>query len=156
MPSSEHTPRWPWSLWLFSLIMVLISVYNLLLAFDHVRHAAYYRDLGVSYPPLLRAAFALVWGVVFLMFGIGMARRKPCARRWLLILLSNYGLFGVLWLMVFARSDFGRGRIAFHAVLTAVLIVLAAWIMRWRRMRWPFQPPSPVNPGEEFHDRSQD
>jgi hypothetical protein len=132
--------RRPWTLWLIDLIMILIGVYNLLLALDSVRRAGYYRDLGVSYPPLLRASTALAWAVGFLALGIGLARRRRSARRWAWVLVSNYGLFHVLWLIVFARSDFGRERITFEAVLTAAIVVLAVWAMRWQRVRRAFEP----------------
>jgi hypothetical protein len=138
-PRIEPTHRRPWFLWWFSLIITWIGLYNLSLAVDHVRHADTYRALGVSYPPLLRAGFALLWGILFVALGIGLARQKSTARRWILIILSNYGLFNVLWLMVFARSDFARSRIPFHATLTLLLIALVGWVLRWRRMRVPFE-----------------
>ncbi|MBI5959255.1 MAG: hypothetical protein HY866_11000, partial [Chloroflexi bacterium] len=131
-----HTPsgtRRPWTLWFFSLIIMLIGLYNLLLALDHVGRAGEYRDLGVSYPPLLRAGFALGWGMTLLAVGIGLARRRRWARRWILIVLSNYGAFSVLWLTVYTESDYSRGRIGFMAALAAGLVLAAAWILRWRR-----------------------
>lgn len=140
--SEQPPPRRPWSLWWFSLIIIGIGVVNLLLAADHITRAGYYRDLGVSYPPLLRAALALAWGAGLLVFGVGMIRRQRWARRWVLLLLSNYGAFGVLWLMVYARSEYGRERMLFQAVLTAALLALAAGFLRWR-VRWPFESPRP-------------
>lgn len=130
----QMPPRRPWTRRGFGLIVVLLGVYNLLLALDNVLNAMEYRDLGVSYPPLLRAALALGWGVPLLALGIGVLRRKRWARRWWLILLSNYGAFNVLWLIIFAESDFSRGRAAFQAVVTALLLGLAAAILRWRRV----------------------
>lgn len=128
----------PWSLSILTLFVLLIGVYNALLALDHVQHASRYRDLGVSYPPLLRAGLALAWSAVWLATAAGLWGRRPWARRWLVVVLSNYGAFGVLWLIVFARSDFGRERIAFQAALTALLVGLAAWIVRWGRVRAAF------------------
>jgi hypothetical protein len=129
----------PWTLWAFGLIVILIGVYNLLLALDQALHAGDYRDLGVSYPPLLRAVLALGWGITFGAFGAGLLRRRQWARRWILILVSNYGAFGVLWLVVYAESDFSRDRIAFQAVLTAGLVGLVAGVTRWRRVRRAFE-----------------
>lgn len=138
-----HTYRRPWFLWWFSLIIIGIGLYNLSLALDHIRQAEAYRALGISYPPLLRAVMALIWGILFVALGIGLARRKSTARRWTLIVLSNYGLFNVLWLMVFAQSDFARSRIPFQAALTVLLVVLVGWMQRWRRMRRPFERTQP-------------
>jgi len=130
----EPSPPRPWTRWGFGLIVVLLGVYNLLLAWDNVVHAGEYRDLGVSYPPLLRAGLALGWSALLLALGIGVGRRNPWTRRGWWILLSNYGAFNVLWLIVFAESDFSRGRVAFQAVASAALLGLAAAILRWRRV----------------------
>ncbi len=121
--------------------------YNLALALDHVRHAAEYRALDISYPPLLRAALALAWAVVLLVLAAGLAYRRRWARRWSLILLSNYGAFGVLWMVVFARTDFARGRIEFQAAITLLLLVLAGLALRARRIQAAFAPPLTSEPG---------
>jgi len=128
------TPR-PWTRWGFSLALALTGVYNLLLALDNARHAGTYRALDVSYPPLLRTALALGWGAAFVLLGVALARRNRWVWRWGWLLVCNYGAFSVLWMIVFAESDYSRGRIGFHAVLTAILVGLAVWIMRWRRVR---------------------
>ncbi len=140
MTSSPDPPApRPWTLWAFSAIVALIAAVNAALALDHVAHAADYRALGVSYPPLLRAGFALIWAAALGALAVGLARRRAWARRWILVILSNYGAFGVLWLVIYARSDYDRGRIAFQAALTALLLALAAWALRWRRVRRAFQ-----------------
>jgi hypothetical protein len=92
---------------------------------------------------LLRAGFALVWGALFVGFGVALARRRAWARRWILLLASNYGAFGVLWMIVFAASDFARGRVLFQAALTLVLLALLALLLRWRRIRCRFETASP-------------
>lgn len=134
----QPAPR-PWTLWAFCAIIALIAAINAALALDHVTHAAEYRALGVSYPPLLRAGFALIWAVALGALAAGLARRRRRAARWSLFVLSNYGVFGVLWLVIYARSDYDRGRIAFQAALTALLLALAAWVLRWRRVRRAFE-----------------
>jgi len=128
--------------WALSAVVAAIAAINAGLAWDHIAHADAYRALGVSYPPLLRAGFALIWTMALGALAVGLARRRAWARRWILIILSNYGAFGVLWLVIYARSDFDRGRIAFQAALTALLIALAAWVMRWRRVRRAFDLPA--------------
>lgn len=147
--------RRPWSLWAFSLIIAGMGAYNLALALDHMRRAADYRALDISYPPLLRAALALIWAALLLVLAAALARRRPWARRWTLVILSNYGAFGVLWMLLFARTDFARGRIGFQAVVTVLLLIVAGAILRWRRIRAAFAPaphrdrdgPDPVSSG---------
>ncbi len=138
-PLSSDTPSRPWTLRVFAFMIALVGAVNLLLAWDHVRYAGAYRDLGISYPPLLRAFFALAWGIVFLGFSVGLARRRRWARRWIVIGVSNYGAFSVLWLIVYAESDFGRDQIPFRLALAILATVFTALIMRWRRIRWAFE-----------------
>ncbi len=147
MSDGVHHPCRPWTLWALSLAVLLVGAANLALALDHAWHAGRYRALGVSYPPLLRAAFALGWAALLLALGLGLARRRRWARRWLVLALSNYGAFGVLWTIGFARADFARQRIAFQAVLVVLLVGAAAWVMRWRRVRAAFDAPGAV-PGK--------
>ena len=64
-----------------------------------------------------------------------------------LLVLSNYGVFGVLWMVVYADSDYGRGRTPSQAALTALLLVLAGWVLRWRRVRDVFSAPSEAPTG---------
>ncbi len=128
----------PWTLWALSVSLAALGAMNVALAADQTLHAARYRALGVSYPPLLRAVLALGWGVGFLVLGCGLARRKRWAWRWAWPLACNYGVFSVLWLWVFAASDFARGRVPFLAALTVAWIALLGWVLRWRRIRAPF------------------
>lgn len=151
----ERVPR-PWTLWILCAVLAAIAVINAALAWDHVQRADEYRALGVSYPPLLRAGLALIWAIALGALALGLVQRRRWARRWILVVLSNYGAFGVLWLMIYARSDFDRGRIAFQAVLTALLVALVAWIMRWPRIRRAFEPGAAPNrpPGDPFQPSS--
>ena len=67
-----------------------------------------------------------------------------------MLALSNYGAFSVLWSIGFARADFARQRIAFQAMLVVLLVGVAAWVMRWRRVRAAFESPGAV-PGSKHH-----
>jgi hypothetical protein len=150
----HNIPRHPWLLWTLSLITLLVAAINLRLALNQTINAGEYRALGVSYPPLLRSALALAWGIGFAAVGIGLARRQAWARRGLLVVVSNYGAFGVLWLVVYARSDFSRNRFPFQIAVTAGLIAAVAWITRWRRVRQAFKSKDDKS-GEVSHDESQ-
>jgi hypothetical protein len=160
---TRSSPR-PWTRWAVSLALALTGVYNLLLALDNARHAEEYRALGVSYPPLLRAALALAWGAAFVTLSVSLVRRERWVWRWGWAVVSNYGVFSVLWIIVFAESEYNQGRIGFQTVLTAVLAVLAIGMLRWRRVRGDAYPAGlsakqPVpNAGECVYDQqhSQD
>ncbi len=134
-----EAPKRPWALWALSALLAALGVANLALAADQVLNAAHYRALGVSYPPLLRALCAWVWGVAFLWLAGGLARRRRWAWRWAWPLACNYGLCRVLWLWAFAASDYGRGRVPFAFALTAAALALLGWVLRRRRIRAPLQ-----------------
>lgn len=148
--STDASPRRPWTLWLFSLLIAGIGLANLALAVDHVRRADHLRALGVAYPPLVRAGLAALWGAALVWTAWRLARRAPRARRLVLVVISNYGAFGVLWLLIFARSDYAQGRVAFRAALTAALIGLVWLALRWRRIRRAFEPSADSSPSAGF------
>lgn len=136
-PLTRLRPR-PWLLWTLALIIAATGLVNLALAADHIVHADRYRDLHVAYPIWLRVVTALGWGGALLLIAGGLIRRRRWAQRGLVPLLSNYGAFGVLWLVIFAETDFSRGRIAFQALLTAIVVGVVAVVMRLRRVRRAF------------------
>lgn len=129
-----HSAPRPWTLWGIALLLTGMGALNLWLALDHTLHAGDYRALGISYPPLLRASLALLWGLAWGVAGIALLRRTPHSRRWILLVASNYSVFSVLWLSVFAESDAARARVPFVAVLAAGSVVALAWVLSWRRI----------------------
>ncbi len=151
--TSEKVRRCPLTLGLFVVIIGCVAVVNARLAWDHVRHADTYRALGLSYSPWLRALFATGWSAMFGAFSVGLFRRRAWARRWLVILVSNYGAFSVLWLIVYAQADFARDQIPFRAAVAVSAAALTAWFMRRNCIRQSFEWNASNHAGENIiHD----
>lgn len=134
----SHRARRPRLLWALALLLATVGVANLTLALDHVRQAGYYRALGVSYPPLLRAGWGLLWAVALLSVAAGLIGRRSWAYRWAALVVSNYAAFCVLWSIGFARADFARQRLLFQGALAAGVALAAWWVMRRRNVRAVF------------------
>lgn len=96
--------------------------------------APFQYSLGLPYSPVVRAVANVFWATSFGWIAIRLWRRDVRAPRWIAPLLSAYGLWGVLWLGGFARSDYDRGRFPFQAVLTALLLI-PFWWAHWRMQR---------------------
>lgn len=89
--------------------------------------------LNLPYSPLFRAGIAALWTIIFLALTIGFFRRSALAVNWFAPIITAYCVWSLLWLLVFARADYDRGRAAFQLAIT--LIVLAPiW---WWRVRAP-------------------
>jgi len=127
-------------LWLVALLLAAIGAANLALVLDHARHADRYRALGVSYPPLLRAGWGLLWAIVLLTLAAGLIGRRSWAYRWTALVVSNYAALSVLWSIGFARADFARQRLPFQVALAAGLAAVLWWVMRRRDVRAVFIP----------------
>jgi hypothetical protein len=115
----------------FALIgLILINGLNLIVS---AADAVYVSTLNLSYPPLLRIVAALGWMLAFGYLALGTMRGRPGVRRQVAPLLTLYGVWGVLWLLLFARSSYAQGRVAFQAALTVVLL-LPFWWLHWRHV----------------------
>lgn len=119
----------PWS----RHIVVALTLVNGITAIQTLNDLSVQSSLGISYPPLLRAVAAALWTGMFVWLTFGMFRRSSRAIRLFAPIVTAYSLFALLWLIMFARSDFDRGRAAFQAALT-LIILTPIW---WWRVRVP-------------------
>jgi hypothetical protein len=108
-------------------VLIAVNGYNFAAS---LADAPYAYTLGLSYPPLLRIASALLWAALFAVLLIGVVRGRPGVRGRVAPALTVYGAWSVIWLIVFARSDYAHGRIAFQAAATVVLLLPFWWLHR--------------------------
>lgn len=76
--------------------------------------------------PGLELAAGIIWGTLFGLASLGLARRR---RRGALIfawLMIGFSLYSLGRLAVFAQADYDRQRLPFLAAITAVFIILLA------------------------------
>lgn len=109
-------------------VLVGLIAVNLINLIQTAGDAAYLYTLGLAYPVLLRVVVSGVWVAVFGWLLVRVIRGDRRAWRWVAPALTVYGASGVVWLLVFAQSDFGRGRIGFQAMLTVILLVPVWWL----------------------------
>jgi len=145
---------------LLILVLAMLVLVNVAAALQVAQSIPTQLALGASYPPGARLAVNLLWAALFADLIMLLLCRPQTAIHLVLPLLMLYGMAGVGWLSLFARSDFDRGRIAFQAVFTAILLVPIAWLCRNRLPRVvatgsgpalppesPYQPPN-ASPGQ--------
>lgn len=122
-PASMNLRRW----WFPAALMACAAAsgLNTLLT---VLDGPYQASLGVSYPILLRAGSAAAWCAVLAWYAVRVARRLPGAGRRGALTVTLYGAWGILWPLVFARSDAGRSRIAFQLAATVLLLIPVWWV----------------------------
>ena len=125
----------PWS----RHVVAAVAVVNGLSAVQTVGTISGQIALGVSYPPLIRGAASAIWTVVFAALTVGLFRRSVRVLRLVAPLLTIYGLWALLSLLVFARADFDRGRAVFQAVFT-LAVLIPFW---WWHFRVAVRAPSP-------------
>ena len=125
-----------------TLVLGAIGVVEVAQALRTAQNADLYRALGVSFPVHADAALSLSWGLAFLAVSWGVWRRRTWARRAVFILLPAFGVFSVVWLALYARSDYDVGRLPFLALVTAGGVLLILWTLTQRGVRAAFQPPN--------------
>ncbi len=113
--------------WLVAALLVLIGA-NLLDTAGTVSAASQYQAISVPFPAGLRIALALAWTLVLAVLVVGLLRGHRLAFRWTAPVLTAYALFGLLWQVMFARSDYARGQIGFQVALSLIALLPVWWI----------------------------
>ncbi len=123
MTSIPGTPRW-----LLAVLLVLIGA-NVLDAAGTISAVSRYQEIGIPFPPGLRLVLALAWILVLAVLAVSLLRHRRPAFRLVGPILTAYALFGLIWQIVFARSDYARGQISFQAVLSLMTLLPVWWIV---------------------------
>ncbi|MHB8624838.1 MAG: hypothetical protein ACYDBJ_00630 [Aggregatilineales bacterium] len=121
-PSAKYRLM-PWSRY----IVIALTLVNGITALQTLNDLPVQTSLGVSYPPLLRGVTAAIWAALFVWLTFGIFRHSALALRLFAPTITAYSVFALLWLVVFARADFDRGRTAFQFVLTLIILTPIWW-----------------------------
>ncbi|MCC7447925.1 MAG: hypothetical protein IT324_10940 [Anaerolineae bacterium] len=118
---TRQAPRW-----LLAIVLVLIAA-NLLEVAGTLAIMPQYAVLPVPFPAALRMVIAGGWAIVLTVLLLRLFRRDARALNWTAPILTLYALTGLVWLILFARADYDRGRIGFQMVL-AIVTLLPVWL----------------------------
>lgn len=112
--------------WLLAIILTLIAA-NLIEVAGTLAIAPQYAALQLPFPATLRIVIAGGWTIALAVLLFRLIRHDPKALHWTAPILTLYALTGLVWLLLFARADYDRGRIGFQLVL-AVVTLLPVWL----------------------------
>jgi len=125
-------------LWLYVALLFLI-ILNGYTIFGTPALIGDYAALSVPFSPFVRIGVALVWIALFAVMLIGLFTKRHLAYRAVALLLTAYGLFNIIWDVIFARSDYTRGAFGFQIVITALVLIPIWWLavrrgwLAWKR-----------------------
>jgi uncharacterized membrane protein len=126
-PEAKRGPLW------IIIFVGLVIVLNLIGLLGLIADGPLYAMVSPAFPPLLRAALAIWWIVSLSLVLAGLLRRRTWALTWVCVLLTLYAALGVLWVVLFGRSDYDRGGIGFQIVVSGLLLAPIWWV--WLRQR---------------------
>ena len=117
-------------LWIaFSACVILVAL-NLIGSIQVIRTNP---SMEVSYPVVLRVASGVGITALFAALAIALLRVPNHALGLFAPLISLYGLWDTLWLILFAQASYDQGRIGFQLIITLVcLIPIWALHFRWQ------------------------
>jgi hypothetical protein len=118
--------------WLLIEILTVLALVNTAAALQTAQSIPAQLALGVSFPPGARLAVNIGWTVLFVILVLRLWQHPRVTIRFVPPVLTLYGVINILWLVLFARSNFDRGRIGFQAVATVLLLLPLWWICRDR------------------------
>jgi hypothetical protein len=125
----EHRLRAPW--WLDIMLFVLISAKAIEVVVT-LSNLTVLDALPLPFSPIVRVIFAGYWLVTLIVCTVGLWHQARWVFRWTVPVITFYALTHVLWQVLFFRSDFDRGRLAFQIVIS-ILLVLPLWAIAWQR-----------------------
>ncbi len=112
--------------WLLAIILALIAA-NLIEVIGILALTSSYAALQVPFSTAVRVTIAGGWDIVLTVLLVNLLRHNRRAVAWAAPILTLYSLTGLVWFIVFARSDYDRGRIGFQIVL-AVVTLIPIWL----------------------------
>ena len=132
------TPKRPWRVTIFSLLVLLLgSGLNLARAIWALRQAEALADvpLSTALPMPLLAATSLAWAVAFGVCSVGLWRLRPWGRTGTLVAVTLF--HGHIWFnhILFDRSDYARQVWPFAIVHTSVVLVVVWGFLNWPSIR---------------------
>lgn len=122
-----------WTLRLFYVVCLYVGVRSLGIAGTTLSQLERYRTLEAAGSPIVRAGIYALFGVLFFLSIWGLHQRNERIIQALLPLLIAYTGFDLIWLWLFAQSDFARGRFGFLIVTSIVGLGLLMW--QWMRLK---------------------
>lgn len=114
--------------WLLAIILALI-VANMMEVVGTLATAPDYAALSIPFPASLRVVIAGGWAIALAVLLISLLGHNQRAVAWTAPMLTLYALTGLVWLILFARSDYDRGRMGFQIAL-AIVTLLPVWLVR--------------------------
>ncbi len=141
LAKKRHRPKF---LTLTALLTGALGVVRIVRALRRLQEARFYADAGynISFPLPLDVLLSAAWGVALLVLWWGLWRLHPWAHRAALIMLPAYVGFTLIWLAIFARSDYDTGRLPCVALASVSSVSLFLFIFTRRRIRAAFSLPT--------------
>ncbi len=128
---------------------VAIGIVHLIAAIRAIQFGADYAALGVSFPPAAQMIFSAIWAVAFPWMAWRAWRRRNGFRRRVFLLVVAYGLAQAAWWRIYAQSDYAVQRWPFAVLMTALGIILVAWVLNRPSVRAYDRPGFPRPNGED-------
>jgi hypothetical protein len=107
----------------WSLLAGFLCVFQIMQAFFVLQLPERIREV-TAFPPVLQLILALVWGLLFAVALVTLAKSKPGALRYTQLLVIVFVLYSLLRQVVFAQSDYDRSRLSFFAGITFCLLTV--------------------------------
>ena|SRR5260221_8535760 len=116
-------PRW---LRFFLLILAGLNLYT---ASGTVAESSQLQAFDLPFSLTARVVFTGLWALVLLFLAIGSWWRNRQALFWIGPLITLYATSGLVWMFLFARADYDRGRFGFQIVVTVVFLIPVWWVV---------------------------
>lgn len=115
-------PRW------LRLFIAVLAILNLYTAIGTVAESRQLQTFDLPFSLIARIVFAGFWTILLLWLLIGVWRRDQRALFWIGPVVTLYALAGLVWMFLFTRADYDRGRLGFQVAVTVVVLTPIWWV----------------------------
>lgn len=141
---------------LLGLVVFMLSSVNLASAVITIARRDVFAAEELAIPLEIISISGAIWGLAWLVVGVGLWRCKEWARKGALILFPAYTLVSLVVQVLLARGDYERDQFPFQIVTSCLLVGIIAWGLTRRRTRLAFQQLQDQEEPEHDDSRSTD
>ena len=118
--------------------IIIVAIANGWRAIGLGQQADLLLTLNASFNPWVGLGFAFVWSIIFIFTAIALRQHRTWTKIGIPLLLLIHGIYQVLLVIIFARSNASRNGWPLIGLLFVLAVIFSVWALNRPSVRWFF------------------